>query len=184
MQGSASVVRTMVKRRRLAVTGGKCSTFRRGVTAARRWAGEPRLLGLRRQGCKRSRAADGRLLNEREHTGRDIAIIRAAAQEDFARAGQFANTGVVESAPERLVRNVSGAVGEMLLVNARNLFLVIRRGEIAIAVQEVTGVFGVRVPTAAPGKPYVELSLNARLPSENVLARGVAPGQVTRREVW
>src|ERR1043166_7570619 len=73
-----------------------------------------------------------------------------------------------------------GAI-DLELVNAR---LGIRRGEIRIAVQEVTGVFGVRVPTAAPGKPYVELSLNARLPSENVLARGVAPGQVTRREVW
>src|ERR1051325_974122 len=146
--------------------------------------GKPPALGTRRHGCRRSRAADGRLLNEREHTGRDIAIIRAAAQEDFARAGQFANTAAVESAPERLVRNVSGAVGEMLLVNARNLFLVIRRREIAIAVQAVAGVLGVRVPTAAPGKPKVELSLNARLPGENFFVHGVAPGQVTRREVW
>src|SRR5438552_13712035 len=39
MQGSASVVRAMVKRSRLAFTGGKRSIFRRGFTDARKKRG-------------------------------------------------------------------------------------------------------------------------------------------------
>ena len=72
---------------------------------------------------------------------------------------------------------------ETLLVHAGDFSLVIGGGHITIAVQEVAGVLGVRVPAAAPGEPNPEAPLNPRLPREHVLVQGIAPGQVTRREI-
>ena len=90
---------------------------------------------------------------------------------------------IEKAAPERFPLSNAGSISKSPLVYFGNFLLILRCCQISVAIEHISGIWRVCLPSAAPRQPDVPRAVDARIPSLQITAGDLRPVRIAAAEI-